>query len=182
MTGPAAASPPPTGAVHALHPRLAPLVRALQGGTQALAVAMLVVYFSLVLLQIFFRFVLNESLFWAEELVRGLMVWGVMMASVLVGRARGHIRVEGIELLLGGRGRRVLFQLCDAVCIAFCMLLAVACVQLMDRVWHQMSPMLEIPKWTVYLAVAVGPALEALIVLLTWGQGPEAGTSTGDKL
>ena len=45
-----------------------------------------------------------------------------------------------------------------------------------------MSPMLEIPKWTVYLAVAVGPALEALIVLLTWGQGPQAGMSTGDSL
>lgn len=169
----------PTGAVH---PRLAPVVRVLQGSTQALAVAMLVVYFALVLLQIFFRFVLNESLFWAEELIRGLMVWGVMMASVLVGRARGHIRVEGIELLLGARGRRMLFHLCDAVCIAFCVLLAVACVQLMDRVWHQMSPMLEIPKWTVYMAVAVGPALEALIVLLTWGQGPQTGTSTGDSL
>ena len=181
MTG-STATPPPPGAVHAVHPRLVPLVRALQGSTQALAVAMLAVYFVLVLLQIFFRFVLNESLFWAEELIRGLMVWGAMMASVLVGRARGHIRVEGIELLLGARGRRVLFQLCDAVCIAFCVLLAVACVQLMDRVWHQMSPMLEIPKWTVYMAVAVGPALEALIVLLTWGQGPQTGTSTGDSL
>lgn len=176
MDDPRAAAPAPTLST------LAPVVRALQGTTQALAVGMLAVYFSLVLLQIFFRFVLNESLFWAEELIRGLMVWGVMMASVLVGRARGHIRVEGVELLVGEGARRVLFQLCDLISIAFCILLVVASAMLMDRVWHQMSPMLEVPKWTVYMALAIGPSLEALVVLLTWGQGPQDEGSLGEAL
>jgi len=163
-------------------PRLASVARLLQGGTQVLAVAMLAAYFGLVLLQIFFRFVLNESLFWAEELIRGLMVWGVMMASVLVGRARGHIRVEGVELLLGPRARRALLQVCDVVSVAFCVLLVVASVMLMDRVWHQMSPMLEVPKWTVYMALAIGPSLEVLLNLLTWGQGPQAETGGSESL
>jgi TRAP-type C4-dicarboxylate transport system permease small subunit len=163
-------------------PRLASVVRLLQGGTQALAVAMLATYFALVLLQIFFRFVLNESLFWAEELIRGLMVWGVMLASVLVGRARGHIRVEGVELLLGARARRALMQVCDVVSVTFCVLLVVASAMLMDRVWHQMSPMLEVPKWTVYMALAIGPALEALVILLTWGQGPQTEAGGSESL
>jgi TRAP-type C4-dicarboxylate transport system permease small subunit len=41
----------------------------------ALSVALLASYFVLVLLQVFYRYVLNDSLYWAEELVRGLMVW-----------------------------------------------------------------------------------------------------------
>lgn len=180
MSDPLAAAPALTPTP--VFPRLAPVVRALQGSTQALAVAMLAVYFVLVLLQIFFRFVLNESLFWAEELIRGLMVWGVMMASVLVGRTRSHIRVEGVELLVGERARRVLFQVCDAISIAFCVLLVIASAMLMDRVWHQMSPMLEVPKWTVYMALAIGPSLEALVVLLTWGQGPQTEGSLGEAL
>jgi len=162
--------------------RLAPLVRFLEESLNALSVAMLVTYFILVLLQIFFRFVINESLFWAEELVRGLMIWGVMIASVLVGRARGHIRVEALELMVGPNARRYIYQLCDLLSIIFCVLLAVASVQLMSRVWNQMTPLLEIPKWTVYMALCVGPVLEALIIVLTWGQTSEDVFKPGDSL
>ena len=162
--------------------RLASLVRFLEESLNALSVTMLVMYFILVLLQIFFRFVINESLFWAEELVRGLMIWGVMIASVLVGRARGHIRVEALELMVGPNARRYIYQLCDLLSIIFCVLLAVASVQLMSRVWNQMTPMLEIPKWTVYMALCVGPVLEALIIVLTWGQTSEDVFKPGDSL
>ena len=162
--------------------RLASLVRFLEESLNALSVTMLVMYFILVLLQIFFRFVINESLFWAEELVRGLMIWGVMIASVLVGRARGHIRVEALELMVGPNARRYIYQLCDLLSIIFCVLLAVASVQLMSRVWNQMTPMLEIPKWTVYMALCVGPVLEALIIVLTWGQTSEDVLKPGDSL
>jgi TRAP-type C4-dicarboxylate transport system permease small subunit len=44
----------------------------------------------------------------------------------------------------------------------------------MDRTWFQQAPMLEIPKWTVYMAIAAGAALEALLMLLTWNQEPPA--------
>ena len=162
--------------------RLASLVRFLEESLNALSVTMLVMYFILVLLQIFFRFVINESLFWAEELVRGLMIWGVMIASVLVGRARGHIRVEALELMVGPNARRYIYQLCDLLSIIFCVLLAVASVQLMSRVWNQMTPMLEIPKWTVYMALCVGPVLEALIIVLTWGHTSEDLLKHGDSL
>ena len=77
VNGGAAASPPQA------------LLAALQSLLKALSVAMLASYFVLILMQVFFRFVINESLFWAEELVRGLLVWGVMIGSVLVARARG---------------------------------------------------------------------------------------------
>ena len=162
--------------------RLASLVRFLEESLNALSVAMLATYFTLVLLQIFFRFVINESLFWAEELIRGLMIWGVMIASVLVGRARGHIRVEALELMVNPNARRYIYQLCDLLSIIFCALLAVASVQLMSRVWHQMTPLLEIPKWTVYMALCVGPVLEALIIVLTWGQTSGDVLKSGDSL
>ena len=72
-----------------------------------MSVALLASYFVLVLLQVFFRYVLNESLFWAEELVRGAMLWGIMLSSALVAASRGHIRVEVLELMLPPAGRRV---------------------------------------------------------------------------
>ena len=146
------------------------LVGGLGATLKALSVGLLVTYFVLVLLQVFFRYVLNESLFWAEELVRGLMVWGVMMSSALVAASRGHIRVEVLELMLPPAGRKIVVWICDALTIAFSLILLLAAIQLMDRSWLQQSPLLEVPKWTVYMAVAIGAGLEALLTLLTWNR------------
>lgn len=150
--------------------RLDRLTGGLAATLKALSVAFLASYFVLVLLQVFFRYVINESLFWAEELVRGMMVWGVMISSALVAGSRGHIRVEVLELMLPPLGRRIVVWITDALCIAFSVLLLWAAIELMSRSWLQRSPLLEIPKWSVYMALAVGASCEALLVLLTWNR------------
>src|SRR3954470_12748413 len=147
-----------------------PFVGRLRASLQVVSVALLASYFVLVLLQVFFRYVLNESLFWAEELVRGAMLWGVMFGAALVGAARGHIRVEVLELMLPPRGRRVVIWLANVLTLAFSLILLWAGVQFVDRTWMQQSPVLDVPKWTVYLAIPVGAALESLLMLLTWNR------------
>ena len=165
-------SGPPGGPVHrrATTQRIDAVVGGLGAALTALSVALLASYFVLVLLQVFFRYVLNESLFWAEELVRGLMVWGVMVGSAVVAASRGHIRVEVLELMLPPAGRKVVVWISDALTIAFSLLLLWAAVELMDRSWLQQAPLLEVPKWTVYMAIAAGAGIEALMTLLTWNR------------
>ena len=148
--------------------RIDAIARTLGGTLKALSAALLASYFVLVLLQVFFRYVLNESLFWAEELVRGLMVWGVMISSALVAGSRGHIRVEVLELMLPPAGKRVVMWIADALTVSFSILLLWAAIELMNRTWLQQSPLLEVPKWTVYMALAAGAGIEALLTLLTW--------------
>jgi len=150
------------------------LVGRLRRALTALSVGLLASYFVLVLLQVFFRYVLNESLYWAEELVRGLLVWGVLIGSALVAASRGHIRVEVLELMLPPSGRRIVVRIANALTIAFSLILLWASIELMDRSWFQQSPLLDVPKWTVYMAVAVGAALEALLMILTWNREPPA--------
>ena len=158
---------PPTGPVAR---RVDALANAMGGALKALSAALLACYFVLVLLQVFFRYVLNDSLFWAEELVRGLMVWGVLISSALVAGSRGHIRVEVLELLLPPAGRRIVLWIADVLTLAFSVLLFWAAIELMNRTWLQQSPTLEIPKWTVYMALAAGAGIEALLTLLTWNR------------
>ncbi|MEP7300468.1 MAG: TRAP transporter small permease [Caldimonas sp.] len=152
--------------------REAAFVGRLRATLTALSAGLLASYFLLVLLQVFFRYVLNESLFWAEELVRGLLVWGVMVSSALVAASREHIRLEMLELMLPPAGRKVVVSVANALAIAFSLILLWAAIQLMDRSWLQRSPLLEVPKWTVYMALAVGAGLEALLMLLTWNREP----------
>lgn len=138
----------------------------------ALSVCLLASYFFLVLLQVLYRYVLNDSLYWAEELVRGLMVWSVMIGSGLVAASRNHIRIEVLELMLPPAGRKIVVWAANSLAVAFSLILLWAAIELMDRTWLQQAPMLEVPKWTVYMAIAVGAGLEALLMILTWHQNP----------
>ena len=105
----------------------------LKAGLTFVSVALLFFYFCLVLLQVFFRYVLNESLFWAEEFVRGAMLWGVMLSSALVAAGRAHIRIEVLELMLGPAGRRIVMVLIDILTLAFLLTLLWAGIELVDR-------------------------------------------------
>ncbi len=136
----------------------------------AISVVLLVSYFILVLLQVFFRYVLNESLFWAEEFVRGAMLWGVMLSSPLVAASRAHIRIEILELMLPQAGRRIVVLLNDILTLAFCVTLVWAGLEFVERTWFQNSPLLDVPKYTVYLAIPVGATIEVIFMLLTWDQ------------
>lgn len=158
------------GASSALEQPPGAVVGGLGATLKAMAVMLLASYFVLVLVQVFYRYVLNESLFWAEELVRGLMVWGVMISSALVAASRSHIRVEVLELILPPAGKKVVVWIANALTITFSVILLWAAVELMNRSWFQQSAILQIPKWSVYMAVAIGAGIEALLTLLTWNR------------
>jgi TRAP-type C4-dicarboxylate transport system permease small subunit len=146
------------------------VVRRFRATLTAVSVTLLASYFVLVLLQVFFRYVLNESLFWAEELVRGAMLWGIMLSSALVAAARAHIRVEVLELMLPPRGQRAVMWIANVFTLAFCLTLLWAGIQFIARTRMQQSPVLDVPKWTVYLAIPVGAAFESLLMILTWNR------------
>ncbi|MEI7445545.1 MAG: TRAP transporter small permease [Burkholderiales bacterium] len=145
-----------------------PAVRALRRALTALSVLLLAAYFVAVLLQVFYRYVLNDSIFWAEEFVRSTMIWGVMIATGLVAAQRAHIRVELLEDWLPPAGRRVVVFVANVLSLSFCLILLWAGIELVDRTWFQRSPMLDIPKWWVYVAIPVGAAIEVTLMLLTW--------------
>ena len=47
-----------------------------------------------ILVAVFFRYVVNHSLFWSDEVVRYAFVWFTLLGAALVLRDRQHIRVE----------------------------------------------------------------------------------------
>ena len=61
-----------------------------------------------VIVQVFSRYIFNFSFVWAEELVRYLMIWMVMLGSALVQSKNEHIRIDFFPMLAGTRGRRVM--------------------------------------------------------------------------
>ncbi len=60
----------------------------------------------IVLTAVFFRYVLNHSLSWSDELVRYLFVWFTMLGAAVTLREREHIRVDFFVEKLSARYRR----------------------------------------------------------------------------
>ena len=76
---------------------------------------LLVIMCFIVIAQVFSRYLFNYSFVWAEELVRYLMIWMVMVGAALVQSKNDHIRIDFFPMLAGPRGRRVMeivFSLC----------------------------------------------------------------------
>jgi C4-dicarboxylate transporter DctQ subunit len=69
----------------------------------------------IVVVQVFSRYLFNYSFVWAEELVRYLMIWMVMIGAARVQAMGEHIRIDFFPMLAGPRGRRLMdtvFRLC----------------------------------------------------------------------
>ncbi|HSH33975.1 MAG TPA: TRAP transporter small permease [Actinomycetota bacterium] len=134
----------------------------LHRGLEAVTVALLALYFVLVVLQVFFRYVLNRSLFWSEELVRFALVWSVMLGSAVVAYRGEHLRIDALDGLLSPRLRRIVGRLAEFCTFVFCVILAGTGVQFTLRTLTQRSAVLEVPIWAVYAAIPVGAVLEAV--------------------
>ena len=132
---------------------------------RAICVVILVEYLILVLLQVFFRYVLNESLFWAEEAVRFSMVWSVLLGSALVARDRAHIRIDVVENMLPPVARRRLDLALDVLMIVCMLILMITGIQFAGRSMMQTSPSLDLPMWAVYGAIPIGAVLQALFMV-----------------
>lgn len=117
-----------------------------------------------VLASVFFRYVVNSSLAWSEELTRYLAVWLVFLGMAPAYRAGHHVRVGVVVDRLSVRWRR-LFYIAAEVVILFLLCVITAAGWLLAEAnftRDQLTPALRIPIAWIYLAIPVGLLLMAL--------------------
>lgn len=125
---------------------------------------MFFVMFGVSLLQVFFRYVLNDSLIWSEELARYLFVWISFLGGTLVMDRGTHIKIDILENLLRGGARKAVVRAAKALVLVFLVLLTVSGVMIVGLTMDQPSAVMQIPMGLVYLAIPVGSI--AMIVSL----------------
>jgi TRAP-type C4-dicarboxylate transport system permease small subunit len=108
-------------------------------------------------LQILFRFVLNYSLSWTEELSKYVFILLVYMSSCAAVLKNAHVRVEIIDSFLPEPARKVLNTLMDLVFIAFMALVGYYGVHISADAFkiEQLSPAMQVPMGAVYAIIPV---------------------------
>lgn len=144
--------------------RVADTVERLLDALLLLAIAVMVVS---ICWQVFGRFVLNHSPGWTEEVARFLMAWITLLGSAAVLRRRGHIAVTFVIDLLPRPVALAVGLLRDLLILVMAGALGWYGYAFAMIGGRRDSAALEIPMFYPYLAIPVGAALIALLLLLS---------------
>ncbi|WP_026379221.1 TRAP transporter small permease [Afifella pfennigii] len=131
----------------------------------AICVVMLAVMVALGIATVFFRFVLESSLAFPEELIRYLFVWMIFLGAAIALRRGAHAAIGVFVSHLPRPFQYAALYLAAAVSAGFFMVLFVKGIALSRRVVPQISPALEVSMAWVYAAVPVGAAFMLLYTL-----------------
>jgi TRAP-type C4-dicarboxylate transport system permease small subunit len=115
--------------------------------------------------QVFFRYVLNSSLQWAEELSVYTLVWLVFIGSVSLVRGWRHITITAFVNMLSFRARAWSFVVAKLLSLVFILVLVYWGFQLVSLPVHASSPSMGFSTRWVKVAIAVGAVLMALFTI-----------------
>lgn len=120
----------------------------------ALAAMSLIVFVNVAL-----RYLTAESIVWAEEVARYLMIWLTFLGIGPVLRIGGHVAIDNLQDAVPPALARLLRLLIVAVILGFCVLLIWVGMGYARRTIVQTTPVLEIPFGYVAAAIPIGGAL-----------------------
>ena len=129
--------------------------RALNTRVQTLVCTMGIAMTLIVAVQVAFRYLLNHSLFWSEELARLLLVWMTFLGATVAYYHRAHPGVDGLIRRLPRlwqQGAGILVHLASLA------LFSVMIVSGTEFAWFarlQITPALHLPKWIPMAVVPV---------------------------
>jgi len=116
----------------------------------------------IVAVQVFFRYVLNQSLFWSEELARFLMVWLTFFGASVAYYRKANPGIDVLYLRMPASIRKASALLIHTVSITlFCVMIFYG-FQFAYFIRLQISPALQLPKWIVLSIIP----LSGLILLV----------------
>lgn len=105
------------------------------------------------------RYFTSQSLPWADEVARYLMIWMTFVGAGLVLRIGGHVAITNFQEVLPGLAQRLLRAAIVLGLLGFFAFMVWVGWQYAQRMQFQRTPALRLPFFYIYLAMPVGFAL-----------------------
>jgi TRAP-type C4-dicarboxylate transport system permease small subunit len=118
----------------------------------------------LIFIQVLFRYLLNNSLNWTEELAKYLFIWMIFIGAACVFKDKIHIGVDFFVSLLPLKYQRYMHVVDLVLITLFSACSAVIGYMWTIDVWGTLSPALELP--IALLLYAAFPTSSAIICIL----------------
>jgi len=129
----------------------------------------------IVFLQVVYRYILIQPLYWSEELARYLFVWVSILGAALGLQKRGHFGLDFFYRMLPDQKRRFLQFLIHLLVGCVILVILVQGVKLVQATVLQKSPAMEISMGWAYACLPVGAGLMVIhlvaIFFKDWSNG-----------
>ena len=109
----------------------------------------------IVAVQVFFRYGLNQSLFWSEELARYLLVWLSFLGASVAYRRKAHPGIDLMQAKMPAPLQRVSAITVHLASLALFTVMIVYGYRFAYFVRLQISPALYLPKWVVFSIIPI---------------------------
>lgn len=124
--------------------------RLLLRASETVGGALFLLAFGGFIIQVFFRYVMNDPLRWSEEFVMICFIWTVFWAAAFMVPIREHVSFDVVYEVVGPRTRRVFSIIAMvAVIVAFLMLIPPT-LDYLDFLQRKKSPVLRIQMHWIY--------------------------------
>ena len=94
---------------------------------------------------IIFRYVLNSSLTWSEELLKILLVWFGMMSVAILAVRREHVSIVVFKEHMPKKMSAVLTKLTRIITVVICLIVIYVGIQYVLAAGHRPTPALRLP-------------------------------------
>ena len=114
------------------------------------------------------RYVFGYAIFWAEEVLVFLAIWGVFIGMAAAAYERAHLNMDLFSHRISGRVKLALNAAMTATLLACCGFMLVQSWQVVSLFYAGgvVSVSAGVPKWIPHAALPAGFALTAIAVLI----------------
>ncbi len=132
------------------------------------SVTALAILVFVVSVQVFCRYVLQNSLDWTEELARYLLIWSVLFGCSYAMKEDAHLEMSVLRSMTGPRTKKVIHVFSCLMCLVFCIIMINAGMESIENIrWsEQTTPAMQIPAWIIWMAMPLGFALMGIHAVL----------------
>ena len=141
-------------------------IRRLTWLIERVLIALSVSIAAVVFLQVVFRYLLRQPLFWSEELPRYLLIWMTFLAAALAQRHDAHMNITLVVNWLPPRVRRAVRVLGNLVILGFLGVVVYSGSLVTGITIQHRSTALQIPMAAVYVALPIGATLMMVYLVL----------------
>lgn len=121
---------------------------------------------SSMILQVFQRFVMNQSLSWPDELAGLLLALITFVGAASCSADGEHIGFEGLQEALAGRWGLALRTLADVLSVLFFGVIAYYAIPIVIRMWGHTPTTIPVPTGMFFAFVPICFALMAFFVIV----------------
>ena len=115
---------------------------------------MMAVLTTVLVAQVFLRYVFNTSLDWGWEVPRLCFIWAIFL-SIPLGIKRGaHVGIDIVMRALPGEGRQAMFRVHLILMAAMMLVIVYYAIQLAILTWQQLMPTLDLSVGVFYIGLA----------------------------